>query len=253
MPKRTVVMTSATLRAEGSFGYIRERLNAWDMEELAVGSPFDFAASTLLYLPDDIPEPSQPYHQKEVERALILLCRALGGRTLALFTSYSQLRSTARAITRPLGQAGISVLAQGQGSSRQQLLDQFRTSPRAALLGTSSFWEGVDVPGEALSCLVIAKLPFSVPDDPIFAARSESFDDPFSQYAVPQAILRFRQGFGRLIRSKTDRGVVVILDRRLQTKFYGRAFLWSLPECTVQQAPLAQLPRAAEAWLAMER
>ena len=249
-PKRAVVLTSATLRAEGAFDYMRERLQAWDAEELAVGSPFDYASSTLPYLPNDIPEPNQPHYQQQVEAALTLLCRAMGGRTLALFTSYSQLHNTARAITRPLGEADISVFVQGQGTSRQQLLENFRTTPRSVLLGTSSFWEGVDVVGEALSCLVIAKLPFSVPTDPIFAARSEAFDDPFGQYAVPQAILRFRQGFGRLIRSKTDRGIVVVLDRRVQTKFYGQAFLDSLPECTIRRGPIAQLPHAAREWLA---
>ena len=247
--KRTVVLTSATLRAEDSFDYIKERLHAWDAEELAVGSPFDYPSSTLLYLPNDIPEPNQPYYQKKVEAALTLLCRATGGRTLALFTSYSQLNNTARAITRPLGEADISVFAQGQGASRQQLLENFRTTPRSVLLGTSSFWEGVDVVGEALSCLIIAKLPFSVPTDPIFAARSEAFDNPFGQYAVPQTILRFRQGFGRLIRSQTDRGIVLVLDRRVQTKFYGQAFLDSLPQCTIRRGPIAQIPHVAKEWL----
>ena len=112
-----------------------------------------------------------------------------------------------------------------------------------ALFGTKSFWEGIDVVGEALSCLAITRLPFNVPSDPIFAARSETFDDPFAQYAVPEAVLRFRQGFGRLIRSKTDRGVVVILDKRVLTKNYGRLFLDSLPKCTKQQGPMKELPK----------
>lgn len=247
--KKTVVLTSATLRANGSFDYTRERLHAWNAAELAVGSPFDYLSSTLLCLPTDVPEPNQPYHQRQVEAALTLVCRAMQGRTLALFTSYHQLHSTARAIAGPLGGSDISVFAQGQGASRQQLLENFRTNSRSVLLGTSSFWEGVDVVGEALSCLVIAKLPFSVPTDPIVAARSETFDDPFGEYAVPQAILRFRQGFGRLIRSKTDRGVVLVLDRRLQTKSYGRAFLDSLPQCTTWRGPIAQLPQEAREWL----
>jgi len=247
--KKTVVLTSATLRAEGYFDYIRERLHAWNAAELAVGSPFDYLSSTLLCLPTDIPEPNQPYHQRQVEAALTLVCREMEGRTLALFTSYYQLHSTARAIAGPLGGADISVFAQGQGASRQQLLENFRTNSRSVLLGTSSFWEGVDVVGEALSCLVIAKLPFAVPTDPVVAARSETFDDPFGEYAVPQAILRFRQGFGRLIRSKTDRGVVLVLDSRLQTKFYGRAFLESLPQCTTWHGPIAQLPQVAREWL----
>jgi DNA polymerase-3 subunit epsilon/ATP-dependent DNA helicase DinG len=248
--KRMVVLTSATLQTEGSFDYIRERLHAWDATELAVGSPFDYLASTLLCLPTDVPEPNQPYHQRQVEAALTLVCHAMEGRTLALFTSYSQLHHTARAIAGPLGEADISVYAQGQGASRQQLLENFRANSRSVLLGTSSFWEGVDVVGEALSCLVIAKLPFAVPTDPIIAARSETFDDPFGQYAVPQAILRFRQGFGRLIRSKTDRGVVLVLDRRLQTKFYGQAFLDSLPQCTIWRGQIAQLPQSVGRWLA---
>ena len=249
MPKECVILTSATLRTEGEFDFIRERLSAWEAEEAAVGSPFDYASSTLLYLPTDIPEPYQPYYQRAVEQALVDLCRATRGRTLVLFTSYSQLRNTSKAISRPLAENEIVVYTQGGGSSRAQLLENFRTTPRAVLLGTRSFWEGIDVVGEALSCLVIARMPFSVPSDPVFATRSETFDEPFSQYALPEAILRLRQGFGRLIRSKTDRGVVVIMDKRIQTKSYGRAFLDSLPACTVQRGPLAGLPTAAARWI----
>ncbi len=248
-PKECVILTSATLRTEGEFDFIRERLSAWEAEEAAVGSPFDYASSTLLYLPTDIPEPYQSYYQRTVEQALIDLCRATRGRTLALFTSYSQLRNTSKAISRPLAEDEIVVYTQGGGSSRVQLLENFRTTPRAVLLGTRSFWEGIDVVGEALSCLVIARMPFAVPSDPVFASRSETFDEPFMQYALPEAILRLRQGFGRLIRSKTDRGVVVILDKRIQTKSYGRAFLDSLPACTVQRGPLAGLPGAAARWI----
>jgi predicted DnaQ family exonuclease/DinG family helicase len=248
-PKECVVLTSATLCTDGDFSFIKERLNTWEAQGVAVGSPFDYVNSTLLYLVNDIPEPNQPYYQKAVEQALIALCQATRGRTLALFTSYSQLRSTSKAITRPLAEHDIVVFRQGDGSSRRQLLENFRTTPRSVLLGTRSFWEGIDVMGEALSCLVIARLPFSVPTDPVFAARSATFEDPFGQYAVPETILRFRQGFGRLIRSKTDRGVVVILDKRVLTKSYGRAFLNSLPDCTVKRGPLAELPAAAARWI----
>jgi DNA polymerase-3 subunit epsilon/ATP-dependent DNA helicase DinG len=248
-PKECVVLTSATLCTDGEFSFIRERLNAWEAREVTVGSPFDYANSTLLYLINDIPEPNQPYYQKAVGQALIALCQATRGRTLVLFTSYSQLRNTSKAITRPLAEHDIVVFQQGDGSSRRQLLENFCTTPRSVLLGTRSFWEGIDVMGEALSCLVIARLPFSVPTDPVFAARSETFEDPFGQYAVPETILRFRQGFGRLIRSKTDRGVVVILDKRLLTKSYGQSFLNSLPECTVKRGPLADLPTEAARWI----
>jgi DNA polymerase-3 subunit epsilon/ATP-dependent DNA helicase DinG len=250
--KESVILTSATLAVDDSFEFIRDRLGAWDADELAVGSPFDFEHAALLYLPTDIPEPNQPFYQKTVEEALISLCRATEGRTLVLFTSYHQLRNTARAIVRPLADAGIVVYQQGAGGSRAQLLENFRTTPSSVLMGTRSFWEGVDVVGSALSVLVIARLPFSVPNDPVFSARSDTFDNPFADYAVPETILRFRQGFGRLIRTKTDRGVVVVLDKRLLTKSYGPLFLNSLPECTRVQSPLALLPGAAKRWLAPE-
>ena len=248
--KKSVILTSATLTTDGRFDYLRERLQTWDADELTVGSPFDYKSSTLLYLPTDIPEPNQPYYQKTVEEALIRLCQATEGRALVLFTSYYQLRATARAITRPLADRGVLVYQQGAGTGRAQLLENFRTAPRAVLMGTRSFWEGVDVVGPALSVLVIVRLPFSVPDDPVFAARSETFEDPFAEYAVPETILRFRQGFGRLIRTKTDRGVVVVLDKRVLTKSYGPQFLNSLPECTRIRNSLAKLPEAARRWLA---
>jgi DNA polymerase-3 subunit epsilon/ATP-dependent DNA helicase DinG len=250
--KEMVVLTSATLRTAGTFDFLRERLNAWDAGELAVGSPFDYKSSTLVYLVDDIPEPGQPSYQRAVEQGMAALFRATRGRALALFTSYSQLRATLRAIRAPLAQAGITVQAQGEGVSRAQLLENFRTGERRVLLGTRSFWEGVDVPGEALSCLAIAKLPFSVPSDPIFAARAETFEQPFMEYAVPETILRFLQGFGRLIRTRTDRGVVAVFDKRLLTKTYGPQFLESLPEPTVQRGSLALLPKAAAEWLGNE-
>jgi DNA polymerase-3 subunit epsilon/ATP-dependent DNA helicase DinG len=251
-PKESVILTSATLTSDNSFEFMRERLSAWEANELAVGSPFDYKNSTLLYLPIDIPEPNQAHYQKTVEQALLELCRATEGRTLALFTSYYQLRTTAQSISRPLAEDGIVILQQGGGTSRAQLLESFRTTPKAVLMGTRSFWEGVDVVGPALSVLVIARLPFSVPDDPVFAARAETFDNPFAEYAIPETILRFRQGFGRLIRTKNDRGVVVVLDKRLLTKSYGPMFLDSLPECTRVRASLPKLPGAARRWLAME-
>ncbi len=247
--KDTIIMTSATLRTAGSFNFICSRLNAYDVRTLTVGSPFDYEASTLLYLPTDMPEPNTPGYQQTVERTLIALCKATRGRTLVLFTSHSQLRRTAQAIAPLLADEDIVVYEQGDGSSRRQLLENFRTTPNSVLLGTRSFWEGIDVVGEALSCLVIVRLPFAVPTDPIFAARAESMEDPFNQYSVPDAILRFRQGFGRLIRSQTDRGVVVVLDRRIQSKSYGQLFVESLPQCTVQRGPLAKLPKIAAEWI----
>ena len=141
----------------------------------------------------------------------------------------------------------------GQGvdeASRTRLLETFRRRDRVALFGTSSFWEGIDVIGEALSCVAVARLPFAVPTDPIYAARAEQFDDPFSEYAVPQAVLRFKQGFGRLIRSRTDRGAVVVLDRRIATRGYGSVFTRSLPRCATRQGPAARTGQVVADWLA---
>jgi DNA polymerase-3 subunit epsilon/ATP-dependent DNA helicase DinG len=248
--KESVVMTSATLTTGNNFKYLKSRLNAQDVGELRVGSPFDYEASTLLYLATDMPEPQiQADYQKALEKAVLELCKATRGRALVLFTSYAQLKRTAQAIRAPLQRVGIEVYDQSDGSSRTLLLENFKTAEGGVLLGTKSFWEGVDVPGDALSVLVIARLPFDVPDDPIIAARAETFERPFDDYSVPEAVLKFRQGFGRLIRTKTDRGVVVVLDRRLLTKSYGKIFLESLPRCTVRRAPLAQLPQDAAKWL----
>lgn len=248
-PKDVVIMTSATLTADNQFDYLQERLGTWDVQTLSVGSPFDYESSTLVWIPTDMPEPRQPYHQKAAEDIVREVSLALGGKTLALFTAYSQLRATARAIVNDLEEREIVLYEQGDGTSRRQLLESFKNASRAVLLGTRSFWEGIDVSGEALSCVVLARLPFSVPTDPIVSARSETFDDPFLEYSLPDAILRFRQGFGRLIRTKSDRGVVVVLDTRVLTKAYGQAFLDSLPVCTVRKAPAANLPEAARRWV----
>jgi len=248
--KASVILTSATLTAAGDFDYMRGRLYAVDADELALGSPFDYENAALLYIANDIPEPSDRQgHQRALEHGLIQLCTATGGRTLVLFTSYDQLRRTSQAIGPVLAREKIRVYEQGEGASAASLLESFKTTERAVLLGARSFWEGVDVPGEALSVLVIVKLPFAVPSDPIVAARSETFDDPFQEYSLPEAILRFRQGFGRLIRSQQDHGIVAILDKRVLTKRYGRLFIESLPGCTARQGPLAELPRQAEKWL----
>ncbi len=248
--KETVVLTSATLTTGGEMDYLRQRLAAEDADELILGSPFDYEHAALLYVVNDIPEPNRPGYQQAVERTLTHLAKATRGRMMALFTSYAQLQRTARAIRPALEEAGLAVYEQGGGASPQALLEDFRTSDGAVLLGTRSFWEGVDIPGEALSVLVIVKLPFAVPSDPLVAARAETFEDPFNEYQLPEAILAFRQGFGRLIRTKTDRGVVVVLDKRLLSRRYGQVFLDSLPPCTRHQGPMHRLPAVASRWLA---
>lgn len=248
--KRTVVLTSATLSTDSDFTYIRERLGLHTGEDLQLSSPFDYQKAALVYLPTDMPEPGQHGYQQRLEQALIEMCLASRGRALVLFTSHSAVRATYRAIQRPLEDAGVMVLGHNIDGTRRQLLQRFKSNPRTVLLGTSSFWEGIDVVGEALSVLAIAKLPFAVPTDPVFAARAEGFEDAFNHYSVPQAILKFKQGFGRLIRTHDDRGVVAVLDRRVISKRYGQAFLNSLPDCTVKHGPTANLPGEVAAWLA---
>ncbi|MCL4507416.1 MAG: exonuclease domain-containing protein [Chloroflexi bacterium] len=254
--KKSVVLTSATIRtatpatrSQPTFDHIQERLDASNAMTLAVGSPFDYPHSTLLYLVSDMPEPNQPSYQQYVERALVELFRASQGRGMALFTSYSQLRATAKVVAPQLQREGIVVYEQGDGTSRRIMLEQFRAAERGVLFGTRSFWEGVDIQGEKLSALAICKLPFDVPTDPIFSARSETYENPFNEYSVPETVLRFRQGFGRLIRSKSDRGVIVVLDRRLISKNYGAAFLNALPAPTVRRGMLSGLGASVAEWL----
>ena len=239
---RSVVMTSATLSADNSFDHIIERTGFKDARELLLGSPFDYPSAAVLCLPKDMPEPRSWAYQEAVEGAIKDAAIAAEGRTMALFTSYSALRSAAQGIRDDLKARGIEVLQQGSDGPPAQVVRRFMQNPKAVLLGTSSFWEGVDLPGDILSVLIVARLPFNVPSEPVFQARSELYDNSFMEYAVPQAILRLRQGFGRLIRTKTDRGAVIILDRRVTASRYGSAFLRSLPPARRIDCELYQLP-----------
>lgn len=246
----SIILTSATLQTQENFDHIKERLYTESFKSVAVGSPFDYKKSTLVFVPQDIPEPKQRFdYQRMVGRGVIELAAALGGRMLVLFTSYAQLREVSKAITPRLTLGDINVYDQSFGASRDALLASFLHAEKAVLMGTRSFWEGIDIPGDDLSAVVITKLPFAVPTDPVFAARSETYDRSFQQYAVPDAILRFRQGFGRLIRRRTDRGVVAIFDSRIISKSYGASFLESLPDCEVQYGMLDKLPAVASHWL----
>ncbi len=247
--KECVVLTSATLTTAGRFDHVRERLGLDDAEELLVGSPFDYESAVLLCVPEDMPEPNSWAYQEALEQAVSDVAVAANGRTMALFTSHASLRTTAHAIRGRLSTRGIGVLAQGLDGSPQQLVRRFLENPETVLLGTASFWEGVDLAGESLQALLVARLPFNVPTEPVFEARSEQFENAFMQYALPQAILRLRQGFGRLIRTKTDRGAAVILDSRLVSRRYGRLFVDSLPAATRKRVPLYNLGGAVKRWL----
>jgi Rad3-related DNA helicase len=252
IPEATILV-SATLAIGGSFDYIKRRLGLEEAGAEALGSPFDYARAALLYVPNDLPDPNQAGYQTLMERTILDVVTRLHGRTLVLFTSRAHLRATYQALREPLGIQGIKLLAQGiDESSRTRLLEAFRRGSRVALFGTNAFWEGIDVVGEALSCVMVTRLPFAVPTDPVYAARAEQFDEPFTQYAVPQAVLRLKQGFGRLIRSRADRGGVVVLDRRLITRFYGQVFVRSLPACSVKQGPAARACIEVGDWLKPE-
>jgi ATP-dependent DNA helicase DinG len=226
---RTVVLTSATLAVGGSFGYVRRRLGIEYAAELRVPSEFDFAAQSLLYLPRRMPQPRSPDFADAVAAEVRAIVARSQGRAFVLFTSYAMMHAVYEAV---LGSVSYPLIVQGT-APRSALLKQFRSTPNAVLLATSSFWQGVDVVGEQLSCVVIDKLPFASPGDPITAARIEAVNadggDAFNEYQVPLAILSLLQGLGRLIRHRTDRGVLAILDPRLRTMGYGRRFLESFP------------------------
>ncbi len=248
-PRRTVILTGATLSTGAGVDFMADRLGCWHMDAISIPSPFDYRDRVLVVLPTNMPMPGESGYQAAVEQAIVAAARAAQGRTLVLFTSHSHLRTTAAAIRAPLNRLGIKVLEHGS-SGRHQLLRAFRTQEPTVLLGTGTFWEGIDVPGDALSCLVMVRLPFAVPTDPLFAARANLYDDPFHEYSVPDAVLRFRQGFGRLMRRADDRGTVILLDSRLWKKRYGHAFLDALPGCSIRRTHLANLGEVVADWLA---
>lgn len=245
----TVIATSATLFAGREDRYVAGRLGLDEAQTVRLGSPFDYKRSTLLASAVDIPEPSDPSYPWAIARAVEELVTASGGRALVLFTSHASLAAVAERVRAPLEEAGIAVLAQGVDGTPARLVQSLAAQPRSVILGTSTFWEGVDIRGEALSLLVICRLPFAVPTDPVHQARSELFQRPFDEYSLPSAVLRFRQGFGRLIRSREDRGVAVVLDARVRTRRYGRTFIDALPPCTYYQGPVRALGDRVREWL----
>jgi ATP-dependent DNA helicase DinG len=229
----SVVMTSATLTSSGSFDFIKTRFGVSEASELIAESNFDYAKQSLLYLPPKMPDPRDGSFARSAAEEIIKILNASSGRAFVLCTSNSQMQ-----VLRELVESKIDfpVLMQGEGS-RSGILDRFRTTPHAVLFATASFWQGVDVRGEALSCVIIDKLPFAVPSDPVVAARQRYIDNnsgnSFNEYSVPAAIISLKQGLGRLIRSESDRGVLSILDPRILTKNYGQVFMRSLPPCRI--------------------
>jgi ATP-dependent DNA helicase DinG len=235
----TVVMTSATLSAGGrsGFDHFRQRLGLTDCGTLQLGSPFNYREQAELHLFRRMPDPAaDPPGFEEAAlakvREYVLRTR---GRAFVLFTSYQMMQRATAQLGPVFAGEGLPLLSQSEGLPRNQMIERFRSAGNAVLFGVDSFWQGVDVPGEALSNVIITKLPFAVPDRPVLAARQEAIQErggqPFVEYQVPQAVIKLKQGFGRLIRTRTDTGLVVILDPRVLTKGYGRAFLDALPEC----------------------
>jgi ATP-dependent DNA helicase DinG len=229
----TTVLTSATLAVDGTFDYVRSRLGIRHADQLQLASEFDYARQAILYLPRRMPDPRSEQFAAAASREVIEILKRTQGRAFVLFTSYA----TMRAVQAVAGMAlRYPILTQGS-APRSQLLKQFRSTPHAVLFATSSFWQGVDVIGEALSCVIVDKLPFASPSDPVIAARIDAIrargGEPFSEYQVPLAILTLQQGLGRLIRHHHDRGVMAVLDPRLRTKAYGARFVESLPPAPV--------------------
>ncbi len=229
----TVVLTSATMTVQGGFAHLRKRLGMREARELVVPSHFKYDKQAILYLPPEMPDPREAGFQDAAVKRIRQVLEITQGRAFCLFTSYSQMREV---YERLLAELSFPLLLQGD-APRKALLEEFRATPNAVLFGTSSFWQGVDVQGEALSCVIVDRLPFAVPNDPVVAARMRAIEAeggaPFFEYQVPSAVITLKQGFGRLIRSLDDRGVLMLLDPRIQRQRYGRVFLESLPSYRV--------------------
>jgi len=233
------IMTSATLSVGRSdLAYFRRRIGADEVEPALLGSPFNFQKQMRIFIVKKMPDPREAAYGEALEHWIAHFVEKTDGRAFVLFTNHRGMQQAAERMGQFFSQKQFNLLVQGGGAPRGKLLDQFKTTPGSVLFGTDSFWMGIDVPGEALSNVIITRLPFAVPDHPLIEAKLELIEerggDPFTEYSLPEAILKLRQGVGRLIRTKSDQGIIVILDSRVLTRPYGRAFLQALPKCPVE-------------------
>jgi DNA polymerase-3 subunit epsilon/ATP-dependent DNA helicase DinG len=265
--KKSIIFTSATLGVkltqEGMdeieqhpFTYVRRMLGLNEkFEELILDTPFNYESQAYVIIPTDLQPVQSSGHMSQISGFMKHLIKLVGGGLLGLFTSHSALESVYLSLVKEIPAKDTKILAQRISGGRAKIMKAYMANPQhSALLGTSSFWEGVDIQGDALTTLVIHKIPFDVPSDPVLKVRGQMFSNSFMEYSIPRAILRFRQGFGRMIRSVTDYGVMIVLDDRLLKKEYGQMFLQALPEgVTIEKMPLNEVPDRVHEWLELQK
>jgi DNA polymerase-3 subunit epsilon/ATP-dependent DNA helicase DinG len=246
--QQSIILCSGTMTADNSFEYIKGRLGLDEAKELILGSPFELESAIQVVIPEDMPAPDQSTYDKAVADLISNVSKKAAGGVLVLFTSHGAIRRAYNQVKVELNELDINLMAQGIDGPPDRLVSMIKQTPKSVIFGAASFWEGVDLPGDLLKVLIIPRLPFAVPTDPIVAARSETYVSPFMEYTLPASILRFRQGVGRLIRTSSDSGIIVILDSRVLTRRYGAMYLDSLPTTNLVTPQIGLVPQAVSNW-----